>query len=122
MSFFEGQFINDGATHPIPDHLSQHNQEATPANIALFKASKAGSMVSVKKALANGAKPNFFFNPEDSKNSLHIAAEEGHVEVSVLIPQSSPLVTLLPIYPTSFYPIIDRSSTNCLLTELSQTA
>ena len=81
MSFFEGQFINDGTTPHFAEHLSQSNQEATPANIALFNASKAGSMVSVQNALANGAKPNFFFNPEDSKNSLHIASEEGHTDV-----------------------------------------
>ena len=81
MSYFEGHFINDGTKHSYPEHLSQQNQQATPENIALFKAAKAGSMLSVKNALAKGAKPNFFFNPEDSKNALHIAAEEGHVEV-----------------------------------------
>lgn len=81
MSFFEGQFINDGSTQHFEEHMSQSNQQATPANIALFNASKAGSMVSVQNALANGAKPNFFFNPEDSKNSLHIASEEGHTDV-----------------------------------------
>jgi ankyrin repeat protein len=81
MSVFEGQFVNDGTPQAFPDHLSQSNQEVTPANIALFKAAKAGSMGAVQKALSNGAKPNFFFNPEDSKNALHIASEEGHIDV-----------------------------------------
>jgi ankyrin repeat protein len=81
MSFFEGQFINDGTTPHFAEHLSQSNQEASPENIALFKAAKAGSMSSVQNALAKGAKPNFFFNPEDSKNALHVAAEEGHTDV-----------------------------------------
>jgi ankyrin repeat protein len=38
-------------------------------------------MGAVQNALKKGGKPNFFFDPEDSKNSLHVAAEEGHVEV-----------------------------------------
>lgn len=81
MSVFEGQFISDGTPQVFPDHLSQENQEVNPANIALVKAAKAGSMAAVQAALSNGAKPNFFFNPEDSKNALHIASEEGHVDV-----------------------------------------
>jgi hypothetical protein len=47
----------------------------------LFKSSKAGSLTGVRNALNNGAKPNYFYNPEDSKNALHIAAEEGHLEI-----------------------------------------
>lgn len=81
MSVFEGQYINDGTPQDFPEHLSRENQEASPENIALFNASKAGSMTAVQNALAKGAKPNFFFNPEDSKNALHIASEEGHVNV-----------------------------------------
>jgi ankyrin repeat protein len=81
MSYFEGHFINDGTTHECPDHLKRENQETSKENIALFKASKAGSMLSVQNALSKGAKPNFFFNPEDSKNALHVASEEGHTEV-----------------------------------------
>jgi hypothetical protein len=81
MSFFEGQFVHDGTPVHVPEHLTNANQEVSPANIALYKASKAGSMSAVQKALSNGAKPNFFFNPEDSKNALHIASEEGHLNV-----------------------------------------
>lgn len=35
----------------------------------------------MRNALSNGAKPNFFYNPEDSKNSLHAAAEGGYLEI-----------------------------------------
>jgi hypothetical protein len=35
----------------------------------------------VRNALDNGAKPNYFYNPEDSKNALHVAAEEGYLEI-----------------------------------------
>lgn len=53
----------------------------TPENISLFKSSKAGSLTGVRNALNNGAKPNYFYNPEDSKNSLHVAAEGGYLDI-----------------------------------------
>jgi hypothetical protein len=60
-----------------PDHLLQKNQVASAQNIALYKAASAGSLEGVSKAIESGAKPNFFFNPEDGKNSLHIASENN---------------------------------------------
>jgi ankyrin repeat protein len=38
-------------------------------------------LTGVRNALNQGAKPNFFFNPEDSKNSLHVAAEGGYIDI-----------------------------------------
>jgi uncharacterized protein len=38
-------------------------------------------LTGVRNALNQGAKPNFFYNPEDSKNSLHVAAEGGYLEI-----------------------------------------
>ena len=35
----------------------------------------------MKAALADGAKPDFFCRPEDSKNSLHIASEKGFEDI-----------------------------------------
>ena len=35
----------------------------------------------MRNALAQGAKPNYFYNHEDSKNSLHVAAEGGYVDI-----------------------------------------
>jgi ankyrin repeat protein len=81
-NFINGQFIHDDSrAADVPEHLLERNQRSTPENIALFKSAKAGSMTGVTNALGKGAKPDFFFNPEDSKNALHVAAEEGFLEI-----------------------------------------
>jgi hypothetical protein len=56
----------------FPEHLKLENQSPSEENIALFKASMVGSITGVKNALSKGGKPNFFYRPEDQKNSLHI--------------------------------------------------
>lgn len=38
-------------------------------------------IIDVRRALAEGAVPNFFYRPEDSKNSLHVASERGFADV-----------------------------------------
>mmetsp|Transcript_13922 Transcript_13922/g.20821 ORF Transcript_13922/g.20821 Transcript_13922/m.20821 type:complete len:274 (+) Transcript_13922:102-923(+) len=82
MSHFHDTHINDPSrAASIPDHLLAKNQQATPENIALFKSAKAGSMTGVLNAIDKGAKPDFFYNPEDSKNALHVAAEEGYTDI-----------------------------------------
>jgi ankyrin repeat protein len=68
---------------PVPEHLLASNQESTKENVSLFKSALAGSLFGVRHALEQGAKPNYFYNPEDSKNALHVAAEHGHEEIVV---------------------------------------
>ena len=81
-NFINGQYIHDDSrAAEIPEHLLGANQQSTPENIALFKSAKAGSMTGVRNALDKGAKPDFFFNPEDSKNALHIASQEGYIDI-----------------------------------------
>ena len=60
------------------EYLLEQNQLPTSDNIALFEASLHGDFGRVKSLLQKGAKPNFFFRPEDQKNALHVAAEKGH--------------------------------------------
>ncbi len=69
----------------FPDYLLGQNQQNTPENIALFEASLKGDVHQVKALLNKGAKPNFFYRPEDQKNALHVAAENAHSEVVELL-------------------------------------
>ncbi len=65
----------------VPNHLQNSQQQSTKENIDLYKASLAGSLSGVKDALSHGAKPDFFFHPDDQKNSLHVSAENGHLAI-----------------------------------------
>jgi hypothetical protein len=56
----------------FPEHLKLVNQSSNEENIALYKAASAGSRTGVESALAKGGKPNFFYRPDEQKNSLHI--------------------------------------------------
>jgi ankyrin repeat protein len=70
----------------VESYLLEENQLPTKENIELFEAASAGDLRRVKQLLDAGAKPNFFFRPEEQKNSLHIAAEKGFSDiVEVLI-------------------------------------
>jgi len=70
----------------IPEYFTGVHQEQSPANIALFKATLAGSLTGVKDAIKKGGKPNFFYKPEEQKNSLHVAVENSfHDIVDILI-------------------------------------
>lgn len=64
-----------------PSYLLSENQVDSEENRALFHAALDGNLRGVKNALQRGAKPNFFFRPEDNKNALHVASEFGHLEV-----------------------------------------
>lgn len=64
-----------------PDYVLAKNQADSEENVRLFKAALAGSITGVREALGDGGKPNYFFRPEDLKNSLHVAAENGYVEI-----------------------------------------
>ena len=74
-----------GGTDEYPEYLLQENQLPTEDNIALFRAALQGSVSECERLLRKGAKPNFFFRPEDQKNALHVAAEHGFVDVCKLL-------------------------------------
>lgn len=65
----------------FPDYVLTKNQLPTSENVLLFKAALVGSLTGVNNALQKGAKPNFFYRQEDGKNSLHVAAENGFVDI-----------------------------------------
>lgn len=65
----------------VPEYLLAENQQSTAENIQLFEAALCGDLRSVERLLAQGAKPNFFYRPEDQKNALHVAAEQDHVDI-----------------------------------------
>jgi hypothetical protein len=65
----------------VSEYLLGKNQEENEENKDLFQAAKAGDMAAVMAALQKGGRPNFFCHPEDHKNSLHVAAEHGALEI-----------------------------------------
>jgi hypothetical protein len=69
----------------FPDYVLAKNQIDSPENRRLFQAALSGSLNDARVALEQGAKPNFFFRLEDSKNSLHVAAENGHAALCELL-------------------------------------
>eukprot|EP01032_Pedospumella_encystans_P008759 gene8759-10361_t len=73
--------IKTGGHQEYPEYMLQENQVESEENLGLFKAALSGSAADCAKFLKKGAKPNFFFRPEDHKNALHVAAEHGHTEV-----------------------------------------
>jgi ankyrin repeat protein len=71
----------EGRGGHFSEYLLHESQADNAENKALFQAAMKGDIREVKAALQRGGKPNFFFKPEDQKNSLHVAAEHGHEEV-----------------------------------------
>lgn len=74
------EFVNPSSA-AVPEHLTEPHQRHSPENIALYKAALAGSYLGVQSAIEKGGKPNYLHTPEEQKNSLHVAAEGGHVEI-----------------------------------------
>ncbi len=74
-----------GGIQDYPEYLLQENQLATDENIGLFHAANKGNLAECEKLLKRGAKPNFFFRPDDQKNALHVAAEHGFVDIVKLL-------------------------------------
>jgi ankyrin repeat protein len=70
-----------GDTHTHLDYLSVKNQQASHENVALVHACVKGSHAEVVSWLEKGAKPDFFYRPEDHKNALHISAEHGFLDI-----------------------------------------
>lgn len=65
----------------VPDYLLSKNQQTTAENVDLFHSAERGDVASVRSLLTNGANPNFFHRPDDQKNALHVASENGHDSV-----------------------------------------
>lgn len=74
-----------GGAQDYPEYLLLANQQATDDNIELFRAANKGHLAECERLLKQGAKPNFFFRPEDQKNALHVAAEHGFADVVGLL-------------------------------------
>lgn len=70
--------------HP-PEYLLACNQEKSPENLALYNAANAGSASGVESALKKGAKVNYIHNPDDQKNSLHVASEKGYAAIAKIL-------------------------------------
>ncbi|CAM9477355.1 unnamed protein product [Chrysoparadoxa australica] len=66
----------------LPDYKLAKNQVATNENVELYEASTRGDLAKVKKALKNGASPNWFKKPEEGAAALHKASEGGHASVA----------------------------------------
>ena len=77
MSAEEQHLKHDGTD----GHMLAKNQESSPENLALIQAVLKGDNDEVTRWLKNGAKPNFFFRPEDQKNALHIASDRGNTDI-----------------------------------------
>ncbi len=65
----------------FPDYLLGRNQESSSENHAVFNAALHNDLPGLQQAISRGGKVDFFFRPEDSKNSLHVAAENGYVRI-----------------------------------------
>lgn len=46
-------------------------------------------MYGVENYLKKGAKPNYFYRPEDQKNALHIASEKGFIDIVEILLKSN---------------------------------
>lgn len=76
---------DDEEKSEYPEYVLAKNQVDSEENLRLFKAALAGSITGVREALSDGGKPNYFYRPEDSRNSLHVAAENGYAEVCEML-------------------------------------
>lgn len=97
----------------FPPEYSAENQVPTDANLALFKSALAGSLTGVENALKKGSftiylvsiitftraggKPNFFHRPEDQKNALHVACENGNAEIVEILLKNGALYDAIAI-------------------------
>lgn len=77
FGFSENGFPN-GET---PEYLLEKNQLSEGANLKLYNAVLAQSLMGVQTALSKGASVNYFHRPEDHKNALHLSSEEGYSEI-----------------------------------------
>lgn len=76
---------SDSSAYEPPEWVRMSSQLPNAQNFDLFNAAAAGDARLVEIALLNGGKPNFFNVAQESKTSLHIAAENGHAGVVALL-------------------------------------
>jgi ankyrin repeat protein len=72
----------------VPENVFKaYSSDLTPTNenIKLFAACESGWVSLVNQWLGKGGSPDYFHRPEDQKNSLHVAAENGHTDVVVAL-------------------------------------
>jgi ankyrin repeat protein len=65
----------------VPEYLCGENQWETEANVELFQAAQKGDIERLKKALSNGANPNYFSNQRDG--TLHAASRNASGEAAL---------------------------------------
>ena len=103
----------------IPDYLLAENQLATDENVALFNAASNGELNALKRLLRQGAKPNFFYRPEDQKNALHVAAENGFEQiVSTLVEHGAEVDAIAATDQTTALVLAARSGSKSLIQKL----
>lgn len=74
-------FSQNGFEGEVPDYLLEKNQTANQLNLSLYNAILAQSVLGVEAALNKGASVNYFHRPEEQKNALHLASEEGFLDI-----------------------------------------
>jgi ankyrin repeat protein len=79
-------------TEHFDNYLLEENQRPTKENVSLFEAAKNGDINTVNKLLNAGAQPNFFYHPEEQKNALHVASENGYEDIVDLLLQNGAVV------------------------------
>mmetsp|Transcript_12638 Transcript_12638/g.12273 ORF Transcript_12638/g.12273 Transcript_12638/m.12273 type:complete len:273 (+) Transcript_12638:139-957(+) len=79
------------------DYLLPINQINSELNLELYEASAKGDKGRVRKALNDGAKPNFFNISQEQKTPLHIATENGCLDVVKLLLDNGAMIDLMVV-------------------------
>lgn len=75
------RITSESDRNEFPEYMLGKNQEESPANFALFSAALNNNLPAVHEAVRDGGKVDFFNRKEDSKNALHVSAENGFTNV-----------------------------------------
>lgn len=81
-----------GESKEVPEHLKLQTQASSKESVELFNAALSGSVLGVRNAIAKGGKVNYFHRPEDQKNSLHVASENGFKEIVLMLLENGAVV------------------------------
>jgi ankyrin repeat protein len=79
----------------FPEYLLPNNQISSEINLELYNAAADGDKRRVKKALDNGAKPNFFNAAQEQKTAFHIATENGFPDIVQMLLDSGAVIDVL---------------------------
>ncbi len=85
-------FSQNGFDGECPQYLLEKNQRANQLNLSLYNAILAQSVLGVEAAINKGASVNYFHRPEEQKNSLQLASEEGFLDIVHLILKTKDIV------------------------------